>query len=508
MKISKLVEPEILSQNQIDPNIEITGLAFDSREIKPGFVFFATAGYQLDGHKFIPDALNHGAALVIGEKEQSSLGLPDSSPYVQVENTRKSLSQLAARFYDYPAKKMRVIGVTGTDGKTTTSNLITGILKKAGKKVGKITTVDAEINGQLYDMGVHVTTPDSLSIQKFLSDMARGGTEYAIIESTSHGLSQHRLSDCEFDIGVLTNITHEHYDFHGNYAEYRNAKAILFELVNQTSGKNYEKFAVINADDESFDFMKAKIGTQLLSYGIQNQDADILATDIEMTSELCSYLVTLPGDQTMKVESKILGNHNIYNSLAAIGVAYSQSIPCDIIQDYFLNPDSPKGRFEKVDLGQDFQVFVDYAHTENALNSLLSLANQIAQKRVILLFGLSGGPRDKSKRPAMGKIACENSDLAIITAVDWYPSENVDDILAQIEQGFIEAGGKVQETYWKIPNREEAIHFAISLAWPGDIVLIAGKGHETSLSINGVENVWSEVGKTKEALTKRLNNEK
>lgn len=508
MKISKLVEPEILSKYHIDANIEITGIAFDSREIKPGFIFFAITGYQLDGHKFIPDALNRGAALIIGEKAASSLDLPDSSPYIQVGNARETLSQFAASFYSFPARKMRVIGVTGTDGKTTTSNLITGILKKAGKKVGKITTVDAEINGEIYDMGVHVTTPDALSIQKFLSEMALSGTDYAIIESTSHGLSQYRLSDCEFDIGVLTNITHEHYDFHGNYTEYRNAKAILFELVNQTRSKNYDKFAIINADDESYDFMKTKVGSHLLSYGIKNQDADILATEIEVNSDICSYFVSLPGDKAIKINSKILGNHNIYNSLAAIGVANTQGIPFNVIQEYFLNPDSPKGRFEKVDLGQNFQVFVDYAHTENALNSLLSLANQIAKKRVILLFGLSGGPRDKSKRPAMGKIACENSDLAIITAVDWYPSENVHDILDQIEQGFTEAGGKYQETYWKIPNREEAINFTISLAQPGDIVIIAGKGHETSLSINGVENVWSEVGKTKEALTKRLNNEK
>lgn len=508
MKISKLIEPEILSQNQIDTDIEITGLAFDSREIKPGFVFFAITGYQLDGHKFIPNAIEKGAALIIGEKEKSSLDLPDSTPYMQVDNARKSLSQLVARFYDYPARKMQVIGVTGTDGKTTTCNLIAGILKKAGKRVGKITTVDAEINGQVYDMGVHVTTPDALSIQKFLFDMAQGGTEYAIIESTSHGLSQYRLNDCEFDIGVLTNITHEHYDFHGNYTEYRNAKATLFELVNQIGSKDFKKYAIINADDESFEFMKTKIGTQLLSYGIHNQDADILATEIDVNSAICSYTVSLPSGEALKIQSKLLGNHNIYNSLAAIGIAHTQGIPFDIIQSYFLNPDSPKGRFEKVDLGQDFQVFVDYAHTENALNSLLLLANQITKNRVILLFGLSGGPRDKSKRPAMGKIACENSDLAVITAVDWYPSEDVHNILDQIEQGFTEAGGQYQENYWKIPNREEAIHFAISLAQPGDIVIIAGKGHETSLSINGVENVWSEVGKTKEALMKRIKNEK
>ncbi|HBH11543.1 MAG TPA: UDP-N-acetylmuramoyl-L-alanyl-D-glutamate--2,6-diaminopimelate ligase, partial [Clostridiales bacterium] len=480
MRISKLIKSKQLVQNNVDGNIEINNIAYDSRKVDQGDIFFAIAGFESDGHCYISDAVRNGATVIVGEKPKQSLGLANQIPYIQVSNSRKILSRVAANYYGNPARKMKVIGVTGTDGKTTTCNLISDILRNAGKKMGKVTTVDAIIDNTVYDMGVHVTTPDAITIQRYLYEMAQSDTEYAIIESTSHGLSQYRVNDCEFDIGVLTNITHEHFDYHGSYEAYREAKAILFNILNQNSHKNFRKFAILNADDDSYHYMKKQVSAECLSYGIKNRNVDLFAENISIQEDKSSFFVVLPTGKRKLIESKLLGQHNIYNSLAAIAVAFSQNVPFETIKNYFLEPFSPKGRLEEIALGQNYRVFIDYAHTENALRNILNLARKITKNRVILLFGLSGGPRDKTKRPALGKVAIENSDLVIITAVDWYPSEHVNDIVNQIAKGCLLSGGRLGESFWKISDREKAIEFTINMAEAGDVVIIAGKGHEKS----------------------------
>lgn len=507
MRLSKLIESKLLVQNNVDGNTEIRSIAYDSRKVDQGDIFFAISGFESDGHCYISDAVRNGAAVIVGEKPKNSLGLENQIPYIQVSNSRKILSSVAANYYGNPARKMKVIGVTGTDGKTTTCNLISGILKNAGKKIGKITTVDAIIDNTIYDMDVHVTTPDAITIQGYLYEMSKSGTEYAIIESSSHGLSQYRVNECEFDIGVLTNITHEHFDYHSSYEAYREAKAILFNILNQNSHKDFKKYAILNADDGSYHYMKKRVSVECLSYGINNRNVNFFAENISIKEDKFSFIVVLPTGKRELIESKLLGQHNVYNSLAAIAVAFSQNVPFETIKNYFLEPLPPKGRLEEITLGQNYQVFIDYAHTENALRNILNLARKITKNRIILLFGLSGGPRDKSKRPALGKVAIENSDLVIISAVDWYPSEHVNDIINQIAEGCLLSGGKLDESFWKIPDREKAIEFAINLAEAGDVVIIAGKGHEKSLSINGKEFPWSEESKTQEAIRRRMQNE-
>jgi len=507
MKLSDLLNESCLVKPGFE-NIEVAGIAYDSRRVRQQYLFIAITGNELDGHDFIHAALHRGASIVIGERQKASLKIDQNFPYIRVNNTRKVLSNVVAKFYGNPGKKMQVIGVTGTDGKTTTCGLIEGVLRRSGKKTGKLSTVDAVINNQIYDLGVHVTTPDPISVQKYLSEMAASGTEYAIVESTSHGLSQYRVDDCEFNIGVLTNITHEHFDYHGDYEAYREAKSILFDLVNNTSKTGYQKFAILNADDESYSYLKDRVSVEILSYGIKNTDANFIAKDISYDQDYLKCTVILPNQKMLKIISGLLGVHNLYNSLAAIAVAYSQEVSPEIIKGYFLDPEAPKGRFERIDLGQPYQVFVDYAHTENALKNILAVARNISKNRVILLFGLSGGPRDKTKRPAMGKVAQENSDLTVISAVDWYPSEPVEDILDQIAEGNLSAGGIKGESFWTIPDRKNAINFVIDLAEEGDVVIVAGKGHETSLSINGIERLWSDVLITQKAIERRNENDK
>ncbi|HPX95024.1 MAG: UDP-N-acetylmuramoyl-L-alanyl-D-glutamate--2,6-diaminopimelate ligase [Brevefilum fermentans] len=506
MKLKQLFSDCDIKVSEEAGILDITGIAFDSRSVKPGNIFVALAGNIVDGHDFISDAVKNGTSVVVGERPAVSMPAFGATAYYQVPNSRQLLSKIAANFYGNPAKKLTVIGVTGTDGKTSTCNMISGLLRKAGFKTGLLTTINVDIDHTVVDTGVHVTTPDAVSVQSYLAQMVAAGVQYAIIEATSHGLSQHRVNDCEFDIGMITNVTHEHFDYHKDFNSYREAKSLLFRLLNRESGKDFQKYAILNADDPSYDFFKDQACVVSYSYGIKNS-ADFFASNIVCVDDHYLFTVNMPGGKKIEIKSKLMGIHNVYNALAAIAVTYLQNIPTQSIKDYFLNPDILPGRFEEIVSGQPFRVFVDYAHTENALQNVLDLANQIKKGRLILVFGLSGGLRDKSKRPGLGRIAELNSDLAIITAVDWYPSEPVTEIIDQIAEGCIAAGGEEKRTFVKIPDREQAIAYAIQTAKSGDVVVIAGKGHETSLSINGVEYPWNEVEVTKSKIRKFAQND-
>lgn len=502
MQLSQLLMT--LPQKDVRGNldVEITGLTCDSRQVKPGDLFVAVEGLTVDGHDFIPQALERGVVAVVGERGPEFPSVPSapSIPFIHVPNSRQALAWLAAAFHGYPARQLKVVGVTGTDGKTTTVNLIQAILAAAGHKTGLISSVNALIGDKYYDTGLHVTTPEALDVQRYLAQMVAAGSEYAVLESTSHGLAQHRLTACEYDVAVVTNITHEHLDYHGTYEEYRVAKARLFrDLATSFRKPDTLKVSILNTDDSSFDYLRAIPADRHLTYGLSNP-ADVTARDIVPSDAIRFVAQTPRGD--FEVHSYLVGSFNVYNILAAIAVGISQEIPSGAMQEGIASVTGVVGRMERMDLGQDFTVIVDFAHTPNALERALETARGLTQGEVIVVFGCAG-LRDAAKRPMMGEIAGQLADHVVITAED-PRTESLDDIMAQIALGCQKAGRREGEHYWRIGDRGEAIEFAIHKARPGDLVIVTGKGHERSMCFGRTEYPWSDHEAVRAALERRL----
>ncbi len=379
---------------------------------------------------------------------------------------------IAVLIYRYPARKLKIIGVTGTDGKTTTVHLIYSILKSAGKKAAFISTISAKIGDKEIDTGFHVTTPNPWLLQRLLRQIVDEEVEYLVLEATSHGLDQHRLFGCNFQVGVITNITHEHLDYHQTFKKYLEAKAELFKRV---------KIAILNRDEEHFNYLKRAAGrAKIVSYGI-DREADYTF-------------------KKFKFKTKLPGKYNLYNCLAAIAAAKSLGIKDEIIRKAVAGFLGLSGRLEKIDKGQDFSVFVDFAHTPNGLENVLeTLKEKKGKGRLIVVFGCAG-ERDKTKRPIMGEIASRLADLVVLTAED-PRTENVDKIIDQIAAGCQKAGRIEGEKYFRVPDRREAIKFAVQkLAKKDDIIVICGKGHEKSMCFGKTEIPWSDQKEVRLAL--------
>ena len=481
------------------PNDRISGIAIDSRAVKPGFLFVAMKGGNADGHDYIRKAIDNGAAAVIGERALVGLTVP----YVQLENSRHALTYLAAAFHNWPARRLKVIGVTGTDGKTTTCNLIYRILIAAGLKAGMTSTVNAIIGDEVLDTGFHVTTPDAHDLQEYLARMVDSGLTHVVLETTSHGWAQHRVDACEFDIGVVTNITHEHMDEHGNYENYRAAKARLFTCLEKTVDKpqGNPRLGVINRDDSSFDFLNNFIKVNKLNYGL-GTDADVRAEDIDY-SPRGIHFVASSRDFQVAVTSKLVGAYNISNCLAALtATIYGLGIKPEIAAQGIASLEGIPGRMERIDLGQNFTAIVDFAHTPNALKVALEAARTMTKKRVISVFG-SAGLRDKEKRRMMAETSVELADLSVLTAED-PRTESLHDILVEMAEGMKSRGGIEGRTFWRVPDRGEAVRLAVQLAHPGDLVIACGKGHEQSMCFGEVEYPWDDRVAMRAALAERL----
>ena len=486
------------------PELTVEGISSDSRLVKAGDLFVALAGGAVDGHSFIADALAKGAAAVVGTRPQ----IAQSVPYIQVSDSRQALPYLAAAFYGSPARKMTVIGVTGTDGKTTTSNLIFHILKAAGVRAGMISTVNAVIGEASLDTGFHVTTPDPLDVQKYLAEMVNANLTHVVLETTSHGLAQYRVDACEFDVSVVTNITHEHLDYHGSYDAYRAAKARLFSMTAETRSKTHNppSAGVLNRDDGSFEFLEKMAPLNIVSYGV-NPEATVRASQVVHTPDGIQFKAIGPGFETV-VTSSLVGHFNVSNCLAAIAVT-SVVLGIDIkhaVQG-IADMQGVPGRMERQDLGQDFTAIVDFAHTPNALRVTLQTAREMSQRqdkpgRVIAVFG-SAGLRDRAKRRMMAEVSADLADLTILTAED-PRTESLEGILAEMAAGMVGRGGVEGKTFWRIPDRGEAIRFAVALAQPGDILLACGKGHEQSMCFGTVEYDWDDRLALQAALAERL----
>jgi UDP-N-acetylmuramoyl-L-alanyl-D-glutamate--2,6-diaminopimelate ligase len=499
MKLSELISEFTFPYNLTNGDTEISGLVSDSRLVQPGYLFFALAGGTTDGHNYIPAALENGAAAIVGTKPIMDLKVP----YLQVNDTRMAIPHLAAAFYGFPARKMTMIGVTGTDGKTTTTNLIYQILQAAGLKSGMISTINAVIGEQVLDTGFHVTTPDAPDIQRYLAQMVIGGLTHVVLEVTSHGLAQYRADACEFDVAVVTNITHEHLDYHGSYEEYRGAKARLFMSLDSTLPKvqGNPRKAILNRDDSSFGYLSQVSTGSLLSYGF-NPNADIRPVEVKHDAEGLSFLTNGKGLQ-IPIYSHMVGDFNISNCLAAItATVFALGVSPQAAQAGILSLQGVPGRMERINLGQDFTAIVDFAHTPNALQKALQSVRQMTHGRVIAVFG-AAGLRDRQKRRMMAETSIDQADLTVLTAED-PRTELLDDILAEMAAGANNRGGVEGLTYWRIPDRAEALRFAISMAQPGDVVIACGKGHEQSMCFGEIEYPWDDRIAMRAALSEYL----
>lgn len=491
--------------------IPITGITFDSRNVQPGNIFVALKGENTDGHRYITQAIQLGASAVVGSEPQKTL----SVPYIRVQDSRQALATLSAAFYDFPARKLTVIGVTGTDGKTTTVNLIFQILRATGIHAGMISTVNAVIGDEVLDTGFHVTTPEANFIQQYLAKMVVVGITHVVLEATSHGLAQHRVTDCEFDIGVVTNITHEHLDYHGNYDAYLSAKAKLIANLALSSPKMNEinRLAVLNRDDDSYNFLSNSVQSpvQQVSYGLV-PGADILADEIISNADGVSFIVR--GERFHdQFTTNLVGNYNVLNCLAAIATTvHGLEIDIGTVKTGISALSKLPGRMEFINLGQDFIAIVDFAHTPNALKRALLSARELllddiekkqpGHQRVIAIFG-SAGLRDRAKRQMMAEISGEIADITVLTAED-PRTESLEDILTEMKSGVEAKGGIEGQTYFIVPDRGEAIRLGISIAHPGDIVLALGKGHEQTMCFGETEYPWDDRVAMRAAISEHL----
>jgi UDP-N-acetylmuramoyl-L-alanyl-D-glutamate--2,6-diaminopimelate ligase len=502
-KLSRLladIPADILSEVK---DVPVTAVISDSRQVVPGCLFVAVRGSNFDGHKYIADAVEKGAAAVVGMDADISLAVP----YVLVRDTRQALPYLAAAFYGHPGLKLCMIGVTGTDGKTTTTNLIFHILQAAGLKTGMVSTVNAVIGDQVIDTGFHVTTPEAVDVQHYLALMVEAGITHAVLETTSHGWAQHRVDGCEFDVAVITNITHEHLDEHGSLENYRQAKARLFQSLVETKAKpgGNPRAAILNQDDDSYPYLQqvcaGLAGVRELTYGIQSGTWS--SVNKVVYSRRGVEFDIVQGGEEICIVSRLVGAYNISNILAAYTATVGAlGIEARAAQAGIAAMVGIPGRMEAIDIGQDFLAYVDFAHTPNALQRTLETARQMTSGRVITAFG-AAGLRDREKRRMMAECAVKLADLAVFTAED-PRSESLDEILAEMARGAEVTGSGEGKNFWRIPDRGAAIRKAISLAQPGDVVLACGKGHEQSMCFGKVEYAWDDRVAMRAALAERL----
>lgn len=459
---------------------EIKDLQYDSRRVHRGDLFFCISGFSDDGHKYASDAIQKGAAAIVVTERQSGIDIPQ----VVVKNDREAMALAACRFFDYPARRMKTIGVTGTNGKTTTTYMLKAIAEQAGMKVGLIGTICNMIGEQ--EIHTERTTPESIDLQRLLKQMADEGCEVLAMEVSSHSLVLKRVYGIEFDVGIFTNLTQDHLDFHETWDNYIQAKSMLFEQ---------SEVSVVNIDDDSAAYMMGAAKREVMKYSVL-QPIQYAAKDVEITHEKTRFSVDIDG-RDLHIEVAIPGYFTVYNAMGAIVAANAVGIDAYCIEKGLKKMKPVAGRFEPLDThGRDFSIILDYAHTPDSLKNALDTAKKFAPARVVTIFGC-GGNRDSSKRAIMGRIAGERSDYTIITS-DNPRFEEPGAIMAQIEEGIKETDGK----YTCIENRREAIESAIRNAKKDDVILLAGKGHEDYQEIKGVKHDFDEKVVVEEILSK------
>jgi len=470
-------------------NPEITSIEADSRKVTNGSLFVCMKGYTVDSHDFAKQAAAQGAAAIVAERP-----IDVDVPVVLVKNTYRSLAVLADYFYGQPTHKLHLIGITGTNGKTTTSHIMDEIMRAHGHKTGLIGTINMKIGDETFE--VKNTTPDALTLQQTFRRMVEQNVNSAVMEVSSHALSLGRVHGCDYDVAVFTNLTQDHLDYHKTMEEYKHAKGLLFAQLGNSYHHNREKYAVLNSDDPAAEEYMRSTAATVITYGIDTH-SDIMAKDIVMTSGGTTFTLVTPSE-SVNITMKLIGKFNIYNVLAAIAATLVSGVTLQTIIHVVTNLTGVPGRFEVVDGGQDYTVIVDYAHTPDSLENVLTTAKQFAKGNVYCIVGC-GGDRDRTKRPIMASVATEYATHAILTSDNPRsedPQAILDDMLA----------GAKGNNYEVIVDRKEAIFHGVSEAKAEDIIIIAGKGHETYQIIGKEVHHFDDREIAKEAITECLNN--
>jgi UDP-N-acetylmuramoyl-L-alanyl-D-glutamate--2,6-diaminopimelate ligase len=475
---------------------EISAIAYDSRKVTTGSLFVAVVGFATDGHRYLSDAASRGAAALLVQRGQEG-ELPPGIPVLAAADTRAALADVAASFHGHPSRSLKTIGITGTKGKTTTTYLTTAVLEAGGHATGLLSSVEFKIGRHYQVNGSQFTTPESLEVQSLLRQMVDMGSEYAVVESTSHGLKLNRLRNVEYDVGVFTNLYADHLDFHPNMEDYLASKGLLFEWLSSSSDKGIEKTAILNADDPNSEYLRGRSGrARLLTYGVRGK-ADVTAPGAELSDRGSRFRLQTPVGSVW-VDSPLPGLFNVYNSLAAASVGVSQGLSLDAIASGLQSVQGVPGRMERIENGQPYSVIVDYAHMPESLASVLQALRPITAGRLTVVFGC-GGDRDPGRRTGMGEVAAANADFTVICN-DNPRTEDPLEIIETIARAMLAAGKHEGHDFVRIPDRRDAMRYAFESARAGDVVLVAGKGHEPYLIVGDEYLPWDDRQVAREVL--------
>jgi UDP-N-acetylmuramoyl-L-alanyl-D-glutamate--2,6-diaminopimelate ligase len=472
--------------------LDVRAIAYDSRKAAPGSLFVAIEGFHRDGHDFVADAVKQGAVAVVAQRK-----LRARVPVAVVADSRAALADLAAEVFEHPTRKLKLVAVTGTDGKTTTVHLVSDVLEAGGERTGFATTVDFKVADHVWANDTRQSTQEAVEIQEFFAELLVAGGTWGVLEATSHALALRKLRGCEVDVAVFTNLSPEHLDFHGTLQSYLEAKGILFEMLGQSADKGVPKTAVLNADDPHWQYLVDRAGgASVITYGI-DAHADVQGTVLSADASGSRVRVEARGE-TIEIALPLVGRFNVHNALAAIAAGLAAGVPLAKARDALQRARSVRGRMERVDCGQPFTVIVDYAHTPESLDKVLGLLRPLTKGRLIAVFG-SAGERDRAKRPRLAEVAAKHADFFVITQED--PRlEDPAGILAEIEAGATAAGKARGADYAVIDDRREAVRDALRRAQAGDTVLLAGKGHEGSIIVGEEKRPWDEAAAARDAL--------
>jgi len=477
-----------------DPEVDVTGIAYDSRRVNPGDLFVAVQGIHVDGHHYLSDAIAKGAVAVAIERQ---VQVPEGVPVLRMPSTRIGLAELSAELYGRPSRQLRLAGITGTDGKTTVTHMAEHVLQASGVVAGAMSTVAIKVSGREVDNVSGQTTTEAPEVQAWLARMVEAGARAAVIETTSHALVQERVRACEFDVAAFTNVGHDHLDYHASWEDYLEAKARLIDLTAQSADKGIEKTAVLNRDDVSYERLARRAIARRWTYGMTTA-ADLHPLELSITASGSRFRMKTPLGET-EVSLNVPARFNIYNALCAAGVCLALGVAVEDVGHGLAGFEGVRGRLEPVDLGQDFRVYIDFAHAAGSLASALAALRPFTRGRLIAVFGSTA--RSDHDRPGMGRAAAEFSDFFIITTDDPL-SEDPVEIARDVQSG---AGGKAPgRDYEVVIDRRAAIRRAIEIAEPGDTVLLAGKGHERSMRTAHGSEPWDERAEAEAAIKERL----
>lgn len=494
---ARVVSGELMTQ---------TAVCSDSRRVTPGALFVAVPGFGVDGHDYLADAIARGATAVLVQEDHQaqweSIAGDGGVAVVVVPDTRTALPHVAAAVYGHPARGLGMVGVTGTDGKTTTVHLIAHVLESAGFPTGYLSSASfRSTRSAARRNDSHMTTLEAPFVQEQLAAMVTDGMRYGVVEASSHGLALHRVDECSFDVAVFTMLSRDHLDFHGTMEDYRDAKGRLFRMLDESEAKEgIRKAAVVNADDPESAFFLAQTNVQGITYGVQ-VPADVRAERIEAAGLDTRFRLVL-GEDGVDVSVPMAGHYNVYNCLAAAAVARSQGVPLDAVARALETVPGVPGHLEAIDQGQAFRVVIDIASTEGALRRVLGVLRAATDGRLIAMFG-AAGERDPARREGLGRAAGELADFVVITNED-PRSEDPDAIIDEIAAALRAVGRKEGDDFVRVPDRREAMDVAFRRARAGDIVLLAGKGVEPSIVMDGEEIPWDEGQVARDVLRRIL----